>query len=369
MVGSWLGHLGTLIAILVILGSCLKTLQVNAPTGNLQILLQLVTYYARFWFIWLLIWANVQLLYDNQTIYWLLNTLALLYLYMSWVEPNRLRVCRARIQLTVPASFQSQGDDVMAAPPSATIAVLSDLHIGIFSNAQQLTRLVHCVNSLPVDAVVILGDWLYHAGTDISERLKPLAALNQPCYTVLSESDNLRITQHEQNNANPPPQSLTDVLSDLGIQLLPEQGVTIAGIKVIGSHDGNSMDLPRLIGQHTKAGHPLVIVTHDIKQLEANPRTLNDAHDNTVIVAGQTHGGQVNIPVVTPLLVRALTGNKLAAGLRKPIVPKPSDDIHKLTKRYQVWVNTGIGMTGLPFRFNCPPTIDVLTLTAKIDKG
>lgn len=371
MVGSWLGHLGTLIAILVILGSCLKTLQVNAPTGNLQILLQLVTYYARFWFIWLLIWANVQLLYDNQTIYWLLMALSLLYLYMSWVEPNRLRVVRSRIRLTVPA-FQSQGEDLMAASPSASIAVLSDLHIGMFSNEQQLTRLVHCVNNLKVDAVLILGDWLYHAGTDLNERLKPLAMLNKPCYTVLSESDNQLVTKHEQDDAKPPHQSLIDVIANLGIPLLPEQGLTIAGIKVIGVHDGITIDVPRLIGQHSHAGQPLIIVTHDIKQLEANPRTLSDAKDNTLVVAGQTHGGQVNIPIVTPLMVRALTGNKLAAGLRKPNaakLAKPSDEgsdsSKNSSKRYQVWVNTGIGMTGLPFRFNCPPTIDVLTIMLK----
>lgn len=68
-------------------------------------------------------------------------------------------------------------------------------------------------------------------------------------------------------------------------------------------------------------------------------------------------------------MVRALTGNKLAAGLRTPDTAKQSDyhpkafnEDDKPSKRYQVWVNTGIGMTGLPFRFNCPPTIDVLTI-------
>ena len=47
MIGSWLGHLGALIAVLVILWSCLKTVQLKARTDNLQILLQLVSFYAR----------------------------------------------------------------------------------------------------------------------------------------------------------------------------------------------------------------------------------------------------------------------------------------------------------------------------------
>lgn len=384
MVGSWLGHLGTLIAVLVILWSCLKTVQLKTPTGNLQILLQLVTFYARYWFVWLLVWANIQLLYDNQTIYWLLIALSLLYLYMSWVEPNRLRVSRFPIYLTIPATYQPDPNVTLdvaspqstkpesSKPPSAKIAVLSDIHLGIFTNKHQLARLVKCINSLEVDAVFILGDWLYHASAELIEQMTALTALHQPCYTVWSEADNQQLTKPQPNSEDPTNQQVMTVLASLGIQVLPEQGLTIAGMKIIGVHDGSTMDLPRVIEQQSRAGHPLVIATHDIKQLEANPRILSDAKDNSLIIAGQTHGGQVNIPVLTTLLVRALTGNKLAAGLRKPNTAKRSDqankqlnDANKPSKRYQVWVNTGIGMTGLPFRFNCPPTIDVLTIAIK----
>lgn len=141
MIGSWLGHLGALIAVLVILWSCLKTVQLKARTDNLQILLQLVSFYARYWFVWLLLWANVQLLYDNQIIYWLLIALSLLYIYMSWVEPNRLRVSHCSINLTASATYQPATDISLAAssskyitPQAAKIAVLSDIHVGIFSN-------------------------------------------------------------------------------------------------------------------------------------------------------------------------------------------------------------------------------------------
>lgn len=161
MIGSWLGHLGALIAVLVILWSCLKTVQLKARTDNLQILLQLVSFYARYWFVWLLLWANVQLLYDNQIIYWLLIALSLLYIYMSWVEPNRLRVSRFSINLTASATYQTATDISLAASSSqpikrqpiklhqaAKIAVLSDIHIGIFSNPHQLARLMKCLNRL-----------------------------------------------------------------------------------------------------------------------------------------------------------------------------------------------------------------------------
>ena len=375
MIGSWLGHLGALIAVLVILWSCLKTVQLKARTDNLQILLQLVSFYARYWFVWLLLWANVQLLYDNQIIYWLLIALSLLYIYMSWVEPNRLRVSHFSINLTVSATYQPATDISLAAPLSqsikrqaAKIAVLSDIHIGIFSNPHQLARLVKCLNRLDVDAVLILGDWLYQA-TTLDAHLSPFKTLNKPCYTVLSDADTQQVIDDAQNSEPASNMQLKHILPTFGIQLLPEQGLYIAGIKIIGIHNGSTMDLPRVIEQQRSAGQPLVIATHDIKQLEANSRTLSDANNDTLVIAGQTHGGQVNIPILTPLMVRALTGNKLAAGLRQPDIPKQSDyhpkalnAANKPSKRYQVWVNTGIGMTGLPFRFNCPPTIDVLTI-------
>ena len=372
MIGSWLGHLGALIAVLVILWSCLKTVQLKARTDNLQILLQLVSFYARYWFVWLLLWANVQLLYDNQIIYWLLIALSLLYIYMSWVEPNRLRVSRFSINLTASATYQPATDISLAAssskyitPQAAKIAVLSDIHVGIFSNPHQLARLVKCLNRLDVDAVLILGDWLYQA-TTLDAHLSPFKTLNKPCYTV---ADTQQVVDDAQNSESASNMQLMNILPTFGIQLLPEQGLRIAGIKIIGIHNGSTMDLPRVIEQQRSAGQPLVIATHDIKQLEANPRTLSDANNDTLVIAGQTHGGQVNIPILTPLMVRALTGNKLAAGLRRPDTAKQSDyhpkalnEDEKPSKRYQVWVNTGIGMTGLPFRFNCPPTIDVLTI-------
>lgn len=386
MIGSWLGHLGALIAVLVILWSCLKTVQLKARTDNLQILLQLVSFYARYWFVWLLLWANVQLLYDNQAIYWLLIALSLLYIYMSWVEPNRLRVSHFSINLTAPttyqaATYQPANHVSLAAPSSqpikrqpiklhqaAKIAVLSDIHIGIFSNPHQLARLVKCLNRLDVDAVLILGDWLYQA-TTLDAHLSPFKTLNKPCYNVLSDADTQQVVDDAQNSESASNMQLMNILPTFGIQLLPEQGLRIAGIKIIGIHNGSTMDLPRVIEQQRSAGQPLVIATHDIKQLEANPRTLSDANNDTLVIAGQTHGGQVNIPILTPLMVRALTGNKLAAGLRRPDTAKQSDnhpkafnEANKPSKRYQVWVNTGIGMTGLPFRFNCPPTIDVLTI-------
>lgn len=375
MIGSWLGHLGALIAVLVILWSCLKTVQLKARTDNLQILLQLVSFYARYWFVWLLVWANVQLLYDNQIIYWLLIALSLLYIYISWVEPNRLRVSHFSINLTASVTYQPATDISLAAPSSqsikrqaAKIAVLSDIHIGIFSNPHQLARLVKCLNRLDVDAVLILGDWLYQA-TTLDAHLSPFKNLNKPCYTVLSDADTQLVVDDAQNSEPASNMQLMNILPTFGIQLLPEQGLSIAGINIIGIHNGSTMDLPRVIQQQRSAGQPLVIATHDIKQLEANPRTLSDANNDTLVIAGQTHGGQVNIPILTPLMVRALTGNKLAAGLRQPDIPKQSNYPHqplnaanKPSKRYQVWVNTGIGVTGLPFRFNCPPTIDVLTI-------
>ncbi|MDT0478384.1 metallophosphoesterase, partial [Streptomyces sp. DSM 41014] len=130
---------------------------------------------------------------------------------MSWVEPNRLRVSHFSINLTASATYQPATDISMAAPSSqsikrqpikrqaAKIAVLSDIHIGIFSNPHQLVRLVKCLNRLDVDAVLILGDWLYQA-TTLDAQLSPFKTLNKPCYTVLSDADTQQVVDDAQNS-------------------------------------------------------------------------------------------------------------------------------------------------------------------------
>ena len=83
-----------------------------------------------------------------------------------------------------------------------------------------------------------------------------------------------QVVDDAQNSEPTSNMQLMNILPTFGIQLLPEQGLRIAGINIIGIHNGSTMDLRAWLNSSAARGSPLVIATHDIKQLEANPRTL-----------------------------------------------------------------------------------------------
>jgi hypothetical protein len=66
------------------------------------------------------------------------------------------------------------------------------------------------------------------------------------------------------------------------------------------------------------------------------------------MLCGHTHGGQVRLPVIGPMILPEM-GRKYVEGWFR-------------FGRLQLHVNRGIGTVGLPFRFDCPPEISMLTL-------
>ena len=71
--------------------------------------------------------------------------------------------------------------------------------------------------------------------------------------------------------------------------------------------------------------------------------------DFALAMAGHTHGGQIYIPW--------LTGEMFMLIRDEPYVNGYYD-----TPTGKLFVTPGIGVTGVPLRFDCPPTIDVLEL-------
>jgi hypothetical protein len=67
-----------------------------------------------------------------------------------------------------------------------------------------------------------------------------------------------------------------------------------------------------------------------------------------VCLSGHTHGGQINLPLVTPLLL---------ASMREPFVRG-----HYALDDVQLYVNRGIGMSGVRLRVNSPAEVTVATL-------
>ncbi|HTY85319.1 MAG TPA: hypothetical protein VMB19_13945, partial [Silvibacterium sp.] len=71
-------------------------------------------------------------------------------------------------------------------------------------------------------------------------------------------------------------------------------------------------------------------------------------HNVDLMLSGHTHGGQIRIPFLPPMFLPQL-GKDYVHGLYR-LGPT------------QLYVNRGIGTVNLPFRFNCPPEITLITL-------
>ena len=71
----------------------------------------------------------------------------------------------------------------------------------------------------------------------------------------------------------------------------------------------------------------------------------------SLALAGHTHGGQVNLPLLGRLIVPSHYGQRYAAG-------------HIVEQGRHLFVTTGLGTSILPVRFGVPPEVAILTLRA-----
>jgi predicted MPP superfamily phosphohydrolase len=228
------------------------------------------------------------------------------------------------------------------------IVQLSDIHLDEYTEPYFLERIVHQVNSLSPDLVLLTGDFITHgsltfiAGSHAVHRCAEiLTTLTAPLrYAILGNHD---VT------FNGP--FVTHALATHGTPVLINQYLPIerngARLWICGvddpgtSHPNLDLTIP------DRPDGPVLLMAHEpdfADQVVAHPRgPLVD-----LMLAGHSHGGQVRLPFLGPLILPPM-GEKYPEGLYR-------------FKQMQLYVNRGIGTVGLPFRLNCPPEITLITL-------
>ena len=245
-------------------------------------------------------------------------------IYARFVEPNLLFVKQTQINTGY----------------SLKLALISDMHYGLYSTPQQMQRLVDKLNSLDVDAVVVAGDWTYEPSQQISltEQLKPFSQLKHPIYSVTGNHD-------EQTPGPPLERELNAALVANHIHPIEGRSVSLRGVRLVGVDYLKPVASVHFLSSLSES-KPLLLLTHD-------PDTLDELPPITqpfVMLAGHTHGGQVNLPILTDQMLEKFTHGHYQRGL------------YSLAQQNQIFVTSGIGMIGLPLRFAMPPVIDVLEM-------
>ena len=227
------------------------------------------------------------------------------------------------------------------------IAQISDIHLAEYTEPGFVQEAVRRINALRPDLVLITGDYICMGPINhrSAEKYIPVAAellgaLQCPHrYGVLGNHDWMV-------NGD----MIVDHMRAVGIPILHNSNLPIergnARIWVAGIMDALSWesDVPASLPKHAADNEPVILMAHEPDILPAVAQ-LNRVD---LMLSGHTHGGQVRLPFLPPLLLPPL-GQRFVEG-------------HFRMGRTQLYVNRGIGAVGLPFRFRCPSEITELTL-------
>lgn len=239
---------------------------------------------------------------------------------------------------------------------SVRIAHISDLHCGSAASSEFLFKVVEKMNSLEPDVVILTGDYTTRFDkTDYFDQLVPILSRIRSkfaTYACLGNHD-YGLTLHTYRSAL----TLTcDAIESSGAELLKNSAIRLSikgeSVNIVGLGDINRWDCkPSAAFESVDTNKPTIVITH-------SPDCISRVEDYRydALLCGHTHGGQVCLPFLGPIIV-------------------PSDDGRFRKGRYLykgrfIYVNSGIAT--LPARmpgprFLCPPEITLYTLKRLAD--
>lgn len=220
------------------------------------------------------------------------------------------------------------------------ILQLTDLHYGFLAPRILMEYVINRSNSIEKDVIVCTGDYVHkkRSTKEIDTVWPLLKKLNAPMgvYSVLGNHDHWVDSEHSLYWLEKSGQSLRNKVTSIERN---GKRIWLGGCGDIWEDD--------LIIDETFSG----INPSDFKILLAhNPDTADREYKTKInlFISGHTHGGQVNLPLMGPILL-PVQNKRFTSGL-----------IH--TKRTSVFISKGIGWAVVPVRFNCSPEIAVLHL-------
>jgi uncharacterized protein len=219
------------------------------------------------------------------------------------------------------------------------IAQLSDLHVGERTPAATVRAAIDAENAFAPDLVFLTGDYVGRSRADVGVMRELLGGLAAPTVAVLGNHD-----------VWVDPRGASAALEGHGYEVLENAwtSVRLRGVPFpvvgVGDHLTRRDDVGRAFLGFPSNRTPIV--------LAHGPRTadrLRRLRRPMLCLSGHTHGGQINLPIVTPLFLAGLAHEPYVRG-------------RYLLGDVLLYVNRGVGMSGIRVRINAPPEVTLATL-------
>lgn len=252
------------------------------------------------------------------------------------LDPEQLAVERVTVRLPrLPHAFHG-----------FTLVQLSDFHYGPLVEPASLSAAFDVARALQPDLFVVTGDFVSRlTRVEAGWLARELSRLSAPegVFAVLGNHDYW---------AEGDEVEVAEAVEAAGARVLRNEHVALqrdgAALYLAGVDDvrAGADDLPRaLCGIPPEAC--VLLLAHEPYFADAVAHTGRVA----LQLSGHSHGGQMRVPVLEPLVLRLTGHHKYPRGLNR-------------VGELQMYTNRGLGVVGLPLRYKCPPEVTHLTLHA-----
>lgn len=220
------------------------------------------------------------------------------------------------------------------------LAQVSDLHRSWCVSEGFITNVVTATNALKPDLVALTGDFVTRHSDYIGSCVMELKRLRAPLglFAVLGNHD------YKADNFKGAP-AVVEGLEHINVRILTNRSERLDNnLRLVGVDDfREGKPDPDAAFRNTETGEAVLALTHSPFMFSAMCRY------DCVTLAGHTHGGQINLPVITDA---AMPGRmRYQHGwYREPSGPG------------RLYVSRGLGVVGAPFRLFAPPEIAVFDL-------
>lgn len=233
-----------------------------------------------------------------------------------------------------------------------TIVQLSDLHLENLPLTPE--KISMAVNSVSPDLIVLTGDLISERSdlTKVAAYLQPLQArigkymvMGNNDYSHFSRTLFIRYQELLSTMGWVPLINASEYLSDLDLWVIGVDDPATAHDDVDKAYKAYSYPRKPTSSESSSPGPFRLVLAHSTDCLDGITK-----YGAELFLTGHTHGGQVRLPGMNPLVTNTFLGDQ---GIYEG---------YHVLDGIPLYINRGIGESGIPVRLNVPPEIAIFRL-------